>query len=56
LKGTERTRNVTLQDYNRNVPVTHLNIYDDPFAHALVFDTLAHSGPADPDRARASVP
>ena len=51
LKGTERTRNITLQDYNGNLPVTHQNIYNDPFAQDLVFDALAHPGPADPDRA-----
>lgn len=51
LKGTERTSNVTLQDYNGGLPVTHQNIYNDPFAQKLVFDALANPGPADPERA-----
>ena len=51
LKGTERTENITLQDYNMGAPVTHQNIYNDPFAQDLVFDALANPGPADPDRA-----
>ena len=56
LKGTERTRNITLQDYNGGLPITHQNIYDDPFAQDLVFDALANPGPADPDRAFGSTP
>lgn len=51
LKGTTRTENITLQDYNKGLVVTHQNIYDDPFAQKLVFDALAHPGPADPERA-----
>lgn len=51
LRGTERTENITLQDYNGGLPVTHQNIYNDPFAQKLVFDALANPGPADPQRA-----
>jgi triacylglycerol lipase len=51
LKGRERTENVTLQDYNGGLVVTHQNIYNDPFAQDLVFDALAYPGPADPERA-----
>jgi triacylglycerol lipase len=57
LKGTERITNVTLQDYYEpDVFVTHQNIYDDPFAQALVFDALANPGPADPERAFETLP
>ncbi|HET7478903.1 MAG TPA: alpha/beta fold hydrolase [Rubrobacteraceae bacterium] len=51
LRGTERTRNITLQKYNGGLLVTHQNIYDDPFAQRLVFDALANPGPANPKRA-----
>lgn len=51
LRGTERTRNITLQNYNGGLIVTHQNIYNDPFAQRLVFDALANPGPADPERA-----
>lgn len=51
LKSRQRTVNLTLQDYNGGLVVTHQNIYNDPYAQALVFDALAHPGPADPDRA-----
>src|SRR5215210_1621588 len=51
LKGKERTENITLQNYNGGAPVTHQNIYNDPFAQKLVFDALANPGPADPERA-----
>lgn len=51
LRGTKRTANITLQDYNGGAPVTHQNIYNDPIAQALVFDALAYPGPADPQRA-----
>lgn len=51
LRGTERTRNITLQRYNGGLPVTHQNIYNDPFAQRLVFDALANPGPANPQRA-----
>ena len=51
LRGRERTENITLQDYNMGAPVTHQNIYNDPFAQKLVFDALANPGPADPERA-----
>lgn len=51
LRGTERTRNITLQRYNGGLPVTHQNIYNDPFAQRLVFDALANPGPANPKRA-----
>jgi triacylglycerol esterase/lipase EstA (alpha/beta hydrolase family) len=51
LRGTERTSNITLQRYNGGLPVTHQNIYNDPFAQRLVFDALANPGPANPARA-----
>lgn len=53
LRGAKQTANITLQDYNGGLVVTHQNIYDDPFAQALVFDALANPGPADPQRAFA---
>lgn len=53
LKGTERTRNITIQDY-RERPITHQNIYNDPAAQRLVFDALANPGPANPERAFGS--
>lgn len=56
LKGERRTENVTLQNYNAGLPVTHQNIYNDPFAQKLVFDALANPGPANPERAFASTP
>ncbi len=55
LKGKARTENITLQDYNGGLPVTHQNIYNDPFVQELVFDALANPGPANPGRAFASV-
>lgn len=55
LKGKARTVNLTLQDYNGGLPVTHQNIYNEPFAQELVFDALANPGPADAGRAFASV-
>lgn len=51
LEGEQRTRNIVLQDHNGGLPVTHQNIYNDPFAQELVFDALANPGPADPTRA-----
>lgn len=51
LRGDRRTANITLQDHNGGLVVTHQNIYNDPFAQQLVFDALAHPGPADPARA-----
>src|SRR5215207_7202639 len=51
LRGEELTANLTLQDYNGGLIVTHENIYNDLYAQALVFDALAHRGPADPGRA-----
>ncbi|WP_166395249.1 esterase/lipase family protein [Rubrobacter marinus] len=45
LRGERRTENVTLQDYNAGLPVTHQNIYNDPFAQRLVFDALDNPGP-----------
>lgn len=51
LRGKERTRNLTIQDYNADLPVTHQNIYNDPFVQRLVFDALANPGPANPRRA-----
>ncbi len=53
LRGEKRTENLTLQDYNGGLLVTHQNIYNDPFAQRLVFDALANPGPADPERAFA---
>ncbi len=50
LKGKERTVNLVLQNYNGGAPVTHQNVYNDPYAQALVFDALAHPGTADPQR------
>ena len=54
LRGEKLTENVTLQDYNAGLLVTHQNIYNDPFAQKLVFDALGNPGPADPERAFAS--
>ena len=54
LRGERRTENLTLQDYNAGLPVTHQNIYNDPFAQKLVFDALGNPGPANPARAFAS--
>ncbi len=54
LKGEKRTKNITLQDHNGGLPVTHQNIYNDPFAQKLVFDALANPGPAKPKRAFAN--
>jgi triacylglycerol esterase/lipase EstA (alpha/beta hydrolase family) len=51
LRGEEHTRNITLQNYNGGLVVTHQNIYNDPFAQMLVFDALANPGPARPARA-----
>lgn len=59
LKGTERTRDVILQNYYRKyfadvpmgTPVTHQNIYKDPVAQELMLDALDNPGPVDPDRA-----
>ena len=51
LKGDARTINLIVQRYNNGAPVTHQNIYQDPYAKALVFDALDHRGTADPDRA-----
>jgi triacylglycerol lipase len=50
LKGTERTKNITLQDYNGGLEVTHQNIYNDPVAQKFTFDALANPGPANPER------
>lgn len=55
LRGKKRTENITLQDYNGGLLVTHQNIYNDPFAQKLVFDALDNPGPADPERAFGSV-
>lgn len=55
LKGTERTRDVILQNYYRkyyeDVVVTHQNIYDDPVAQEFMLDALDNPGPVNPDRA-----
>lgn len=58
LKGKEQTLNVVLQDYEpySNFVVTHQNIYQDPYAKALAFDALDNPGPANPQRAQASLP
>jgi triacylglycerol lipase len=50
LKGEERTENITLQDYNGGLVVTHQNIYNDPVAQKFTFDALANPGPANPER------
>jgi triacylglycerol lipase len=50
LKGEERTENITLQDYNGGLVVTHQNIYNDPVAQRFTFDALANPGPANPER------
>lgn len=50
LKGEERTENITLQDYNGGLVVTHQNIYNDPIAQRFTFDALANPGPANPAR------
>lgn len=52
LKGERRTVNLRLQRFNGGLPVTHQNIYNDPYAQALVFDALDNPGPADPRRTR----
>jgi len=51
LKGDARTINLVVQRYNGGAPVTHQNIYQDPYAKALVFDALDNPGTADPRRA-----
>ncbi len=51
LRGKKQTANITLQDYNGGLLVTHQNIYNDPFAQQLVFDALDNPGPAVPQRA-----
>ncbi len=51
LRGNERTKNITIQDYNGGLVVTHQNIYNDPFVQKLVFDALANPGTARPARA-----
>jgi triacylglycerol lipase len=51
LKSERHTRNITLQNYNGGLVVTHQNIYNDPFAQKLVFDALANPDPARPARA-----
>jgi triacylglycerol lipase len=56
LKGTERTRDVILQNYYRknyqlDPTVTHQNIYEDPVAVQFMLDALDNPGPVDPDRA-----
>lgn len=60
LKGTERTRNVILQNYYRkyyeDVVVTHQNIYEDPVAVQFMLDALDNPGPVNPDRALRDFP
>jgi len=57
LKGTELTRNLTLQNYYApDIVVTHQNIYEDPIAQELMLDALANPGPARPNRALADFP
>jgi triacylglycerol lipase len=46
LRGTLRTENLTPHDYSGGLPVTHQNIYNDPFAQKLVLDALANPGTA----------
>ena len=50
VKGEERTENITIQDYNGGLMVTHQNIYNDPVAQKFIFDALTNPGPADPER------
>lgn len=60
LKGTERTRDVILQNYYRkyytDTVVTHQNIYEDPVAVQFMLDALDNPGTVDPDRALADFP
>ncbi len=57
LKGTERTRNLTLQKYYQpEVVVTHQNIYDDPVAQEFMLDALDNPGTAQPRRALEDFP
>ena len=57
MKGTELTRNLTLQKYyDPDIVVTHQNIYEDPIAQELMLDALANPGPARPSRALADFP
>jgi triacylglycerol esterase/lipase EstA (alpha/beta hydrolase family) len=56
LKGDTRTINLVVQRYNNGAPMTHQNIYQDPYAKALVFDALDNPGTADPERADFSPP
>jgi hypothetical protein len=53
LVGAERLRNITLQNHNGGLLVTHQNTYNHPSAHSarrLVFDALANPGAARPGR------
>ena len=57
LRGKERTRNLTLQDYYEpDVIVTHQNIYDDPIAQEFMLDALDNPGPTNPRRALSDFP
>ena len=61
LKGTERTRDVILQNYyqkkyQQDVVVTHQNIYEDPVAVQFMLDALDNPGTVDPDRALEDFP
>jgi triacylglycerol lipase len=62
LRGTQRTRNVILQNFYRKYqlapdpPITHQNIYDDPVAQEFMFDALDNPGPVNPDRALEDFP
>ena len=60
LKGTERTRDVILQNYYRkyytDTVVTHQNIYEDPVAVQFMLDALDNPGTVNPDRALKDFP
>lgn len=50
LKGETRTVNLVVQNYNGGAPVSHQDIYQNPYVQALVFDALDNPGPADAER------
>jgi len=51
LRGAERIRNITLQNHNGGLLVTHRNNYNHPLAQGVAFDALANPGSAQPGRA-----
>jgi len=59
LRGTERTRDVILQNYYRKyyeeIVVTHQNVCKDPVAQEFMLDALDNPGPVNPDRAPENV-